>query len=183
VAYTFPELFQDISNPGEGNEYQVPFTLVVTQEDGRTAWVGNGNLPQDPEHPGPAYLHLSLDPQELVVGGPLDPVSSGRPANTFFSDRDLFDYKQADESRLTITGAGSDVDVTVASITYGFEYTVHLELPADPATEGKIYQGFGPTIGNGSGRGIHLLSFNDRTHLTDPELTPVRMSAQKPTKP
>jgi hypothetical protein len=136
MALTLTEIFAQINDPTR--VYSVRGTLVVTQEDGRTG-----------------YLQSRMG----IVSNP--PIVENGQMQIFFSDRNRFGGN-ADSVGLAIYPIDpSTCRVTAFLNTWNSRYECTLSLPQNYAQVGKIYQGYGETIGGGSGRALHCLSFED----------------------
>ena len=146
MAYTFDEIFANPA-PTDPNEYdEISTTFVVTQEDGRTAY-------------GADWFGLDYAARVLRRG-----INNSDPALDFyivFSDRNRF-YGPADGMGIQISSIStSTIRVALTLKSWGnAQYSVDTDLPANSAAVGKVYQGWGETIGHGSGRALHCISFN-----------------------
>jgi hypothetical protein len=146
MAYTFDEIFAN-QPPTDPNEYdEVLTTVVITQEDGRTAY-------------GSHWFTIDYPSQVLRIG-----INNADPAFDFymvFSDRNRF-TGQADRLGVQISRLSASM-IRVAYILKSWgnvQNSVDAELPANYSIVGKLYQGWGDTIGHGTGRALNCISFN-----------------------
>lgn len=144
MAYTLSELVA-LGAPPAGSEHTVDLTLMITQEDGRSGW---------------GAMKLVVDPAaRLARPGAL-------PMELAFSDRDRF-RAGADKVNVVVTErAAGLVSVDIHLLTWNARFGFAAQLVEDPALVGKLYYGWGDTIGHGSGRALHVFSFTN--HLRRP---------------
>lgn len=146
MAHTFDEVFAN-QPPVTPDEYdEVLTTVVITQEDGTTAY-------------GSGWFVVDYASQVLRRG-----INNADHAFDFylsFSDRNRF-TGQADQLGVTISRLGpSTIRATYILKSWGnVQHSVDVELPADSSVVGKVYQGWGETIGHGTGRALNCISFN-----------------------
>ena len=146
MAYTFDEILANQA-PTDPNEFdEILTTLVITQEDGRTAY-------------GADWFVIDYPGRVLRRG-----IYNADPAFNFyvsFSDRNRFSGS-ADAWGIQISSIGvSTIRAAMTLKSWGnAQYSVDLDLAANYSALGKIYQGWGETIGQGSGRALHCISFN-----------------------
>ena len=146
MAYTFEEIFAN-QPPVAPDEYgEVLTTVVITQEDGRTAYGSN-------------WFVIDYATQELRRG-----INNADHALDFylsFSDRNRF-TGLADQLGVTISRlCPSTIRATYILKSWGnVQHSVDVELPANSSIVGKVYQGWGETIAHGSGRALNCVSFN-----------------------
>jgi len=138
-SYTFEELFDLAPSHDPATQHiETVLTLIMSQEDGRCAY-GEGRLVVDPK------------------------ARTARNANSgfalSFSDRDRFNGKSDQLALVLNNGAARGFDLGLENLAFGNRYDVPLELPPD-ADDGKLYSGWGDTIGHGRGKARHTLSFN-----------------------
>jgi hypothetical protein len=145
MAYMFDEIFTNQS-PAATDEYdEVLTTVVMTQEDGRTAY-------------GSSWLTVDYAAKVLRRG-----INNADPASSFFlsfSDRNRF--TGTDNLGIEISRLGpSTIRVMYTLKSWGnVQQSVDVELPPNSNVVGKVYQGSGETIGHGSGRALNCISFN-----------------------
>jgi hypothetical protein len=146
MAYTFDEIFAN-PPPTDPNEYdEVLTTVVISQEDGRTAY-------------GSHWFAVDYASQILRIG-----INNADPAFDFyvvFSDRNRF-TGQADRMGVEISRLSpSMIRAAYTLKSWGnAQNSVDAELPANYSVVGKVYQGWGETIGQGTGRALNCISFN-----------------------
>jgi hypothetical protein len=146
MAYTFDEIFANAA-PTDPDEYdEVLTTLVITQEDGRTAY-------------GSSYLVIDYTSRVLQAG-----INVADPAFYFylsFSDRNRF-HGQSDALSVRVSAPKAPViRVELTLRSWGnTQLSFDAELPTNHQFFGKLYRGWGDTIGQGSGRALHCISFN-----------------------
>jgi hypothetical protein len=146
MAYTFDEIFAN-PPPTDPNEYdEILTTLVITQEDGRTAY-------------GADWFIIDYSARVLQRG-----INNADPAFNFyvaFSDRNRF-HGSADAWGIQISSiSASTIRAAMTLKSWGnAQYSVDADLPTNYASLGKLYQGWGETIGHGSGRALHCISFS-----------------------
>ena len=139
MAYTLQELLV-IGPPPPGSEDTVDVTLMITQEDGRSGW-GATTLVLD-------SVARQARPRRL-------------PMDLSFSDRDRF-RGNADKVNLVVTDREAGlVTVEVQLLTWRATFSFPAQLVEDPGLVGKLYYGWGDTIGRGSGRALHVFSFTN----------------------
>ncbi len=146
MAYTFDEVFanQPPTDPEEFDE--VLTTIIITQEDGRTGY-------------GSDWFTVDYQSQKFLRG-----INNADQAFDFylvFSDRNRF-TGQSDQLGVTVSSLGpSMIRVTYILKSWGgVQQAVDANLPANPNAVGKLYQGWGETIGHGNGRALNCISFN-----------------------
>jgi hypothetical protein len=149
MAYTFDETFTNSTpfNPQTNEYYEVHATVVITQEDGRTAH-------------GADWLQINHSTRVLQRG-----INNADQAHDYylrFSDRNRFTGK-TDQVGIQVTAVNSSTLKIVFTLkSWGnAQYSVDVGLPSNYPTFGKIYQGWGQTIGHGGGKALHCISFND----------------------
>lgn len=146
MAYTLEEILAN-QPPIDPNEFDEAFTtIVVTQEDGRTAY-------------GSAWFAIDYHSQILVRG--INNVDHASDFYLSFSDRNQF-TGQADRLGVTISRISpSTIRATYILKSCGnVQYAVDVHLPVNVDVVGKLYQGWGDLIGHGTGRTFNCLSFN-----------------------
>jgi hypothetical protein len=135
VALTLQEIFAQTNDPAF--VYSVLATLVITQEDGRTGFLQS-------------RIGALTNPSRLQ-NGQMDMI---------FSDRNRFGGN-SDNVGLTVQALNANTcRVDVLLNTWNSAYNLTLTLPANFGAVGKVYQGYGDSIGAGTGRGLHCLSFD-----------------------
>jgi hypothetical protein len=149
MAYTFDEVFNSSVpfNPQTNEYYEVHTTVVITQEDGRTAH-------------GADWLEINHTTHVLQRG-----INNADHAHDYylrFSDRNRF-QGNADQAGIQITAINNSIlKITFTLKSWGnAQYSVEVDLVPNHPTFGKIYQGWGQTIGRGAGKAMHCMSFND----------------------
>jgi hypothetical protein len=146
MAYTFDEIFANQPPTAPDEQDEVLTTFVITQEDGRTAY-------------GLDWFIVDYPTQILVRG-----IGNAEPIFDFslsFSDRNRF-AGQADRLGVQISRLSTSMIKVVYTLkSWGnVQNSVDIELVANYGVVGKIYQGWGSTIGNGTGRALNCISFN-----------------------
>jgi hypothetical protein len=121
-------------------------TIVITQEDGRTAY-------------GSHWFTVDYTSQILRIG-----INNADPAHDFyfvFSDRNRFTGR-ADRLGVQISRLSpSMIRAAFTLKSWGnAQNSVDPELPANYSVVGKVYQGWGETIGHGTGRALNCISFS-----------------------
>jgi hypothetical protein len=138
------EFYDIFVKSNSGDEVQV--TMVITQEDGRTAFAQNWFL----------IDHTNF---RLVATSPIPVRFSDRATTSgppFSGQPDFFTAE--------ITGPGAGVILAIInSITWGFSYGVYADWPMGGSQPfyGLMYEGWSTqTIGQGTGQTKHIFSFN-----------------------
>ena len=146
MAYTFDEVFANLPALADDEYPFVASSLVITQEDGRTGF---------------AEGEFGVDPATETIAVGVSNADSAFDLFISFSDRNRF-QGNADHIGLEIRrgGAGDEIEVRHLLKTWGAEYEQALTLVGNSGVVGKLYTGFGPTIGWGTGRALHCLSFH-----------------------
>ncbi len=144
MALTFDEI---LSFPYDINaEYlSIPTTVTITQEDGRTGW-------------GSAEFYLNKTERSLNAG-----IFNAPDLYMAFSDRNKF-AGEADPQGVLIT-EGDEAGFYNVSFTLkrwgNTQFQIYVSLSPYFTEVGKLYLGYGPTIGFGSGYGLYTISFNN----------------------
>jgi hypothetical protein len=142
MAYTLDEIFAN-SAPATMDDFPtVSCVLVITQEDGRTAYT---------------YGDLEVKINDRVLDSERIQFN---PPRAYFSDRNLFTGPH-DKIGMQVSKV-NDVTCHVTSILLSWgsaRQELDVSLPNDFAVIGKTYIGRGNTIGGGSGRALNCLSF------------------------
>jgi hypothetical protein len=146
MAFTIQQvlaLLSDPTPPDTAEALAVDVTLTVVQEDGRVGYSQGTAIAVSTDVPTPLFLETE-DYLDFV-----------------FNDRDRF-RGPADQVSLRLSPSGaSGCRLGVGLQTYGTGYSVDLDLAPSSPTTGTLYQGFGDTIGFGTGRALHLLALNN----------------------
>lgn len=145
MAYTIDEIFANPPPTAPDEFDEVLTTVVMTQEDGRTSY-------------GAGWLAVDYATKVLAAG-----IANADPAFNFymaFSDRLRFSGP-SDSFGIQITVLGPlKIRATYTLKSWGnVQNATDLALPANYATVGKIYQGWGETMGHGAGRALNCVSF------------------------
>jgi hypothetical protein len=149
MSFTFDELFSRAPPFDPASEFLGALcTLVVTQEDSRTAFA-QGTVQIDPANGSVEanFASQSSDPALRL--------------NLFFSDRQRF---AGTGDNIGLMFRNTSRGVTTMSVKlwrWSSQYQVALRLQASASTNGKLHAGTGLTIGNGHGKALHVVSFND----------------------
>jgi len=126
----------------------VPFTLVLTQEDGRTAF---------------AQGQFGVDQANRVLSAGIGNADAAFDVFVFFSDRQRF-AGNSDRMGLELfeTVGGGSLTLRSTLKSWGNAIQVlELALPANYQQLGRIYVGYGTSIANGRGQAINALTLND----------------------
>jgi hypothetical protein len=141
MAFTIQQVIAQLPNPPPPRQdLYVDISLTIIQEDGRVGYMG-----------GPGVI-------TRITGQPSD---IRLRTEVVFNDRDRF-RGNADTLEITLTPRGTtSCHAAISLVTWGGGYECDLALPPSSGTTGILYQGYGNTIGFGTGRALHLLSFNN----------------------
>ena len=119
------------------------FTLVITQEDGRTAYGTHG------------LIH-SYNQSNQTFSGDITPLFSDRTSGT---NQQPFSLARVDDSSsVTIQRTGTNsYKAIITSKNYGYQTVVNQSR----TSYSKMLIGWSDTIGWGSGKALYAISFNE----------------------
>lgn len=149
MAITFDDAMSH-QPPAYGNYLSVPFTLVITQDDGRTGYASGS---------------FGVDQTTRTLTAGINNADIEFDVYIVFSDRERF-TGDADRMGVEIFQSPGVSGLTLRSTLKSWgdtEQTVQVELWQNYASDGKLYRGRGETIGHGRGKALHVLSLNDIT--------------------
>lgn len=150
MAYTFEEL----ARWWQGKSYPVGHVrLLVTQEDGRTAYAEgfiNGFNPATNEFTGQFAQQFNDRTRQLNYGPPA--VSAGIYVQNFDKNAGV------DLANLTFAKIGTNsFELRLVLLRWG---NALVTTKLAKASKAKIYTGWGATIGHGTGLALYALSIN-----------------------
>ena len=156
MALTFEELetyWLNHNNP-EGN-----FTLVRTQEDGRTGYSHGGCAGYDPSMKRSHFGYFSEQFSDRSRQLPYVPPSTG--TGSYSQNFDVNEGIEQIDFEFLKTAARK-YELRMKFFRWGSAATVTMTK----AAQGKIYTGWGATIGNTSTRALYVLSINSASEDT-----------------